>query len=459
MILKGDLSHPFETIAMPKKRFGPRPVTISSTASRVAYLALVDSMAEDLGPQSRADGNWEEFKAFALKSEGRYVVKFDIASFYEYVDHELLKQRVLEHTLKPESVTVLQNVLESVTDGKRGLPQLFPASDHLADVYIGQMERRLIRDGFKVARYVDDFTVPCDDWETANTVVERGAEYARNLGLVLSSEKTSITKRETLILAEQSEAQFINEYFQAVKDELSQVFMWGPYGDLDSETITPDDNEAMMATMWSLLYEWKAKLESVEPEDAFHEEGHFRAYLSSALGWVRGNTARVSDDVLHEIVFKHPLFLVGVCGYVSFRATTFPFKENPWASIKKLVFMGRQSAWAKLWLLDTVSQLHSWKWPSADYAAVMTWVNLQLRDRHEIVRAQAAWAAACHGQFTEDRLVSLYTQATPISQPALAACMGRQGGIGSATVKSITDDGPMLRKAHEWAQEKEASKD
>jgi hypothetical protein len=336
-----------------------------------------------------------------------------------------------------------------------GLPQLFPASDHLADVYIGPMERRLTRDGFVVARYVDDFTVPCDDWETANVVIERAAEYARNLGLVLSSEKTSISKRSTLISAEQSEARFIDEYFQAAKIEISEVFLWGDYGDLEVSTL--DDSEAMRATMWSILHDWRDKLKAVEPEDAFLEEGHFRTYLSSALGWLRTHEERVSDEILHEIVFKHPIFLVATCGYIAARAETAPLWENPWKSLHKLALMGRQSAWAKLWILETVSQLHEWTRQTTHYKAVMHWVDQQLTDRHEIVRAQAAWAMARHGRLTEARLVDLYTHATTISQSALAACMGKQGGFSTATIRAVTGDGPMLRKAYEWSQDQETS--
>lgn len=442
---------------MPKKRFGPRPVTVAAPAARVAYLALVNHLGDSLGPKSREDGNWEEFRAFAIRSEAEYVVKFDIASFYEYIDHGILKRQLLSHTLDPALVRKLENSLGSVIGGARGLPQLFPASDHLSDVYIGPLERRLVRDGYSVVRYVDDFIAASDSWETANFIVERAAEYAREIGLVLSSEKTSITKRATLISAEQSEAQFINKYLEAAQGKVSQVLFWGDYDDMELEQELIDD-ETIRETMWNLVHHWREVIRSVEPEDSFETEGHFRGYLSNALGWLRNYDGRISDEILHEIVFKHPLFLVGVCGYIVARSEAPAFTdEDPWRTLSKLAIMGRQSPWAKLWLLESISRIHIWKKQSADYEAVMEWVHRQLDDRHEVVRVQAAWAVACHGRFSEHHLVKLYTQATSISQPALAACMGKQGGFDRKIVNSITGDGSIMRKACEWAQANEDS--
>ncbi|MEU3576350.1 RNA-directed DNA polymerase [Streptomyces globisporus] len=457
MILAGHLSLPHETIAMPKKRSGPRPVTIASTAARVAYSALVQHLGEALGPKSREEGNWEKYKSFAIDSESDYIVRFDIASYYEFIDHHILEQQVLTHTLSPESATNLRNALSSVVGGARGLPQLSTASDHLADLYIGTLERQLTREGYSIVRFVDDFTAACTDWETANVIIERAAEYARGIGLVLSSEKTSISKRATVIAAEESEARFINDSFEAAKIELSQVFLWGDYGDLISETSQPDDEEAMQAAMWSVLHEWLNAVRVAAPEDSFRLEGHYRTFLPGALGWLRGYNQRVPDEVLHEVVFKHPLFLVSVCGYVLSRNEKFALWEDPWPTIRKLAVMGRQSPWAKLWLLDTVTKTKVRTEISHDYPPVMEWVDRQLSDRHEVVRAQAAWAAACHGRLTERDLTDLYTRATPVSQPALAACMGKQGTIGKSVVNAVSQDGPMIKKAYEWAKKQQDS--
>lgn len=457
MILSGEVEYPYETLAMPKKRFGPRPVTVASTAARVAYAALVDSIADSLGPKSREEGNWEKYKNFTARNESEYVVSFDIASFYEYIDHGILAQQLLTHTLNSDAVQKLGRVLGSLVKGTRGLPQLLSTSDHLSDVYISTLERRLIRHGFSVVRYVDDFTATCPDWETANIIIERAAEYARELGLVLSSEKTIIKKRATVVASEEEEARFINDYFEAAKSELmSRLFLWGDYGEPVDEPETPDMKEAMRATMWSLVHDWYKLATGAEPEEAFHVEGHYKTFLRSALGWLRLHEERIPETILQEIVFKHPLFLVSVCRYVLARFNSSGFWEDPWCTVRNLAVMGRQSPWAKLWLLDTIAQLpaqnSSWNYPS-----VMEWVDRQVGDRHEVVRAQAAWAASCHGRLSEKSLTQMYTQASPLSQHALAACMAKQGGFGKGIVQAIRQDSPMNRKAFEWA-EKEASK-
>lgn len=457
MVMAGKLILPHETLAMPKKRFGPRPITVNSAAARVAYLALVRHLGDALGPQSREDENWKAYDAFALDSESEYIVRFDIASYYEFIDHGILAEQVLKHTLDPDSVEKLELVLKSVVGGRRGLPQLLAASDHLADVYIGPLERRLIRDGYSVARYVDDFTVPCAGWEAANIVIEKAAEYARGLGLVLSSEKSSISKRATLIGAKEAEARFIDDFRTDAEVELSDVFLWRDYDEMLTEEEV-DEDETMKAAMWDLLHQWLATVRKAEPEDSFHLEGHYRTYLPGALVWLRGHAQRVSDEILREVVFKHPLFLGSVCGYVKSRAEKFGTWEDPWVTLHALTAMGRQSPWAKLWLLDAVGEITARVAFSGSYEPVMAWVSRQLEDRHETVRAQAAWAAACHSRLSEQSLTSLYARATPISQAALAACMAKQDdGISGAIVNALKQDGPMMRKAYEWAKQGEGS--
>ncbi|MEW1911536.1 RNA-directed DNA polymerase [Kitasatospora sp. NPDC085895] len=454
LILAGNVTYPYETLAMPRKRFGPRPVTIATTPARIAYQSLVNHLGDALGPRSREGDNWDKHRDFALDSGSDYVVKFDIASFYEYVDHDILRQSVLNQSLDPASTDMLGNVLQSVIGGTRGLPQLSTPSDHLADVYIAPLERRLARDGFTVSRYVDDFTVACADWETANIIIERSAEYARSLGLVLSSEKTKINKRATLVLESHSESEFFHRYFDLARVELSQVFFWGDYGELISfdETETPDESATMQAAMWQLVNDWHSTLSQTAPEDIFHTEGHFRTYLASAFGWLRGYGERIPDSVMQDAVFRHPLLLVAVCGYIAARAAEDSFAEDPWESLWLLTIMGRQSAWAKIWLLNTISGLPTSS--AARYPHVMEWVTAQIEDRHETVRAEATWTAATHKVLSEGQMIKAYMMASPISQGAVAASMGRQGSYAKSAVSAITGDGPLIKKAYEWACQK-----
>jgi hypothetical protein len=458
MILSGVMTLPHETLAMPKKKFEPRPVTVASTAARVAYTALVHSIRDSLGPESRNADNRQKHESFTARNESNYIVEFDIVSFYEYVDHDILSQQLLTHTLNPEAVQSLHNALRSVSQSGRGLPQLLSASDHLSDVYIGALERRLARDGYATVRYADDFKTACPDWETANAIVERAAEYARELGLVLSSEKTVIKKRSTIMAEEEIKARFINRYHDTAQStKLVESFLWRRYGEFFRVTETLEDEGAMKPTMWRLVHDWHRVVSEVAPEDSFHADVLYRPLLGQALGTLVEYDERLPDDLLHDIVFKHPLFLVPVCEYLSARAVSLKQPEDPWETLRVLAFMGRQSPWAKLWLLETVAGMDAYKANSSGYLPVMRWVEQQVNDRHEVVRAQAAWAASSHARLSEGTLTSLYTHASPLSQHALAACMGIQEGFGRGIVQSVQQDGPMNRKAFEWAQNERAS--
>jgi hypothetical protein len=76
-----------------------------------------------------------------------------------------------------------------------GLPQLSPCSDVLAEIYIEPMRRTLVRSGFAVSRFADDFRVACRSYDEALSAWEAADSAARDLGLVLNESKTSTPRR------------------------------------------------------------------------------------------------------------------------------------------------------------------------------------------------------------------------------------------------------------------------
>ena len=89
---------PSETLTMPRKWFGPRPVTIFPVTANAMYAALVGELRTDLPPESRSSENWlghQSFGGTQSENDADYLVEFDIASCYEYIDHATLQAELL----------------------------------------------------------------------------------------------------------------------------------------------------------------------------------------------------------------------------------------------------------------------------------------------------------------------------------------------------------------------------
>src|SRR6266511_1904366 len=93
-----------ETLTMPRRGFGPRPVTITAPATRAIYRALVQVLEGHLA-SNRTHEHWESHEQFGkpeipvLPWDEFYLVEFDIASCYEYVEHELLRDELIARTM------------------------------------------------------------------------------------------------------------------------------------------------------------------------------------------------------------------------------------------------------------------------------------------------------------------------------------------------------------------------
>jgi hypothetical protein len=172
---------------------GARPLSLLGLQERILYrgaIALVEAAA-----QVSSNRGFEEYEAFQqapLQVQGcRYVLKADIASYYQYIDHERLVDEVVAQTGDDLAVSTATDLLHGATGRAYGLPQLNTSSDVLAEIYIEPMRRALIRSGFVAYRFADDFRVACRTYAEALAAWEAADSAARDLGLVLNESKTS----------------------------------------------------------------------------------------------------------------------------------------------------------------------------------------------------------------------------------------------------------------------------
>jgi hypothetical protein len=198
-------------VAVAKPDTGIRPVAAWGFAERVTYRALTDLlMSEAKYEGGRSPEAYEEFSYAPLayaRARGRrpdapteqgwqqsavvqYVVKADLAAFYDYVDHDILARELLLRAADHAAITCMLELLFEVQGRRYGLPQLLEPSDRLSDLYAARILRALRRKQWAAWRYNDDFRIATDSFEDVKRSLDDLAAAARDNGLVLNESKT-----------------------------------------------------------------------------------------------------------------------------------------------------------------------------------------------------------------------------------------------------------------------------
>lgn len=191
-----------------KPRHGIRPAPIVAIPERVAYRAIVDQVLIGEEPLARSREDYLGFvrgpvdyvmqKADGLRTLGllldddevQYVVKSDLAAFYEYIDHGILGRLLVARSRDVELVKGLMEFLAELEGRGYGVPQMLDASDRLSEVYAQLIQDQLSRRGFLVWRFNDDFRIGVPAFEKALDAIEALSEEARSLGLIINEQKT-----------------------------------------------------------------------------------------------------------------------------------------------------------------------------------------------------------------------------------------------------------------------------
>ena len=256
---------PSETLTMPKSRSAPAG-TVTDLASRLLYSALVDSIADALPAPTRGEGKWDEFQRFGVEGSHEYIVELDIASFYEFIDHKILKNELLLQFIDVGVSDALEAYLQELMKNSRGIPQMLTASDRLADAYLGILDRKLAQAGFATCRYVDDIRILADSWDSANAAVEIATEHARELGLIVSVKKSGIVKKGTLAERQRVEDSFFRDHFDRTQAAMTRIRIVGDYDNIFEVEERPAEKEAALAAAWQILSDWWNPEKGKEPQ-------------------------------------------------------------------------------------------------------------------------------------------------------------------------------------------------
>lgn len=157
---------------------------------------------------------WKRFNEISKENFSKgyiFLSEFDIASFFDTIDHNILCE-ILENIfcVEKELLQLLSKCLEVWTENsniksfksKHGIPQGPSCSHFLADLYLfhidSEMRNNYEKLDFKYIRYVDDIRIFSKDSETSKKLISELDLISRDLGLIPQGSKI-LTKEITNI--------------------------------------------------------------------------------------------------------------------------------------------------------------------------------------------------------------------------------------------------------------------
>lgn len=460
---------PEEILLARKLGRGARPCSIMGLKERLLYRSAVSLIEAVTGPSNRSQDAYEAFQNAPLGFEGcRYVLKADIASYYQYVDHERLVDEVVARTGDDLPVTLAVELLGEASGRQFGLPQLSSVSDVLADIYIDPMRRHLIRSGYAVWSFADDFRVACRSYEEALMALEAADEGARRLGLVLNELKTATPKLEkyrnsltavrdrerklftALEVEELDEPEFSdygNEFDLDFTGETSALIDAEDFdeGDVGNEDAADEGvvSEAQLMAAAKVLELW---MEKDEDEDT--QRTDLASVTANLLGralrvFTRGRDPRALDYVPSLLVYE-PSLTPTIVRYL--RAGGQFARAETRDALDEVCRSGIVSTWQAVWIAYVAGELPRRR--GGHQRSHVGWLKGQLRSRQPVLRAEAVLALSRRHLVTAEEVLDVAAGLPAMHRPTALLALAALGDEEAARGLLESD---LDRIRVEWA--------
>lgn len=435
-------------ISAAKSPRGLRPLSLMTFPERVLYQALAASL-ESLMPamSSRTFDNWSSFHAAPLlEEEVTHIVSADVSSFYQYVDHDLLARELVSQTGDADLAQLVVETLHGVMQRRVGLPQLSAASDFFSEVVIDIAERRMLRKGFRIWRYNDDFRITLSSRTSVSPAIEALDRELRSLGLTLNEEKTFPQTVERY-----------REWFQASDDAWAAVATavefdfqnFDPYSDISGEDQDQEgefsEDQAREAALRALEF-WKEQLEVDDLPIRV-----YRRLLGRALGTMIIVATPEAIPSLDLVLTYEPHVTPVIAAYLTKCVQGGHGVEvvevlEKWLSDETRYL----SAWQLLWLIGPLSTVPI----QAVSGDVLTRVRVLMNDTFpDVLRARAGLVVGNHDLASTNELVALYESLHPATQPDVVAAIAIAAGPSDSRTKAVVGESPMNRWIVDWVTE------
>ncbi|WFF72262.1 RNA-directed DNA polymerase [Proteiniclasticum sp. QWL-01] len=235
----------------PKKKNLARPMTMLNLLDQIVYQAIANIVADKVTPcmkryfninifgnlftTSDAENSiffyekwknqWKKFnenKRKAFEAGYEYSAEFDIASFYDTIDHSILVEVLKHHEIDEKLIDLLQCCLNSWTVSSTsnwgfsktsGIPQGTVSSAFFAELFLFQLDEKMrLRHEIRYFRYADDISIMAKSEQECRKMIVFLDLLARDLSLVPQTEKIEVAR----ILD-------INEHIRASKIQFSSI--------------------------------------------------------------------------------------------------------------------------------------------------------------------------------------------------------------------------------------------
>ncbi|SIM53246.1 Reverse transcriptase (RNA-dependent DNA polymerase) [Micromonospora cremea] len=436
-----------ETVVASKINHGVRPVAIWDMPTRVLYGALAMRLEPSLPSVDRGQAQWAAFKRAPLDHDGSYIIATDIASCYQYIDHNILMDELLVQVGEHATVNTLGELLSTTQGRTYGIPQQSAASDLLAEVVLDRLERVLVRRGIQAARYNDDFRFTCRSWSDAVRAIEVFSEETRRHGLTMNDLKTLTWKRATYQRS-LDEAEDLREEIAADAQYDLTLFEYDPYGD-ETGSQPPDPTDVDREAAARIIERWaKVGGRSQVATRRVKEHRALLELLPSALATLETEPTTDPETLNHlmrMLRFARQM-TPAVCRYLAERADPAPVIA---AFDKLLTSRAYLNEWQCWWLQSAIASNPAFGIGERANRRIQ-WVHAALGAQAPTPRAHAALTLARHGQINADELLRLYDRTGVTARPLLVAAIALTKPSTRIT-KAVTQDNPLHRWVYEWA--------
>ena len=217
---------------LPKQSGLVRPITLLNIKDQIFYQAIINLICKSKLHQIKQFRNNRVFGGFNIQDKSSifflsnwkdehtkyqskiiknfengyiWLAKFDLASFYDVIDHKILINIFCKNSLSEELKKYLCKALEKWTQPQaidffhsQGIPQGPCASVVLADIYLHLLDEKIIRVAFKndiqYLRYVDDIILMGKNKQLVEKSLIQLDIVARELSLIPQTSKTLVKK-------------------------------------------------------------------------------------------------------------------------------------------------------------------------------------------------------------------------------------------------------------------------
>ena len=202
---------PVRAVPIPKPSGGERVLGIPPLRDRIVERALLNVLDPIIDPEllpwsfayRRGLGVQDALRALLdAREEGFFwVVRGDFSACFDEIPRARLLDRVRQLVPDAELLELIRLLVYRPVAGAegsapKGLHQGSALSPILANLYLDSFDRAMLRRGFRVIRYADDFAIPLERRDDGEEALRAARQEAVTLGLDLSGEKCSVRSFE-----------------------------------------------------------------------------------------------------------------------------------------------------------------------------------------------------------------------------------------------------------------------